>query len=83
MFRYFSIFTSRFSLSSLFLLLTSTRIFSMFAKKLTQESKKMPCCNTFQVFSVVSAGWTSRFKLQSYRYQSVPRRLISWPDGWE
>lgn len=50
MFRYFSIFTSRFSLSSLFLLLTSTRIFSMFAKKLTQESKKCPAAIRFRFF---------------------------------
>ncbi len=39
MFRYFSIFTSRFSLHSRFLLPTSTRNFSPFAEKLTQESK--------------------------------------------
>lgn len=42
MFRYFSIFTSRFSLHSRFLLPTNTRNFSPFAEKLTQESKKSP-----------------------------------------
>ncbi len=50
MFRYFSIFTSRFSLHSRFLLLTSTRIISMFAKKLTQESKKCPAAIRFRFF---------------------------------